>query len=415
MPRRGRGEHDACVFRDETTATSLPGSRRDRGGCGARGRGVTPIDLGPGSTPSVVVDPAGTAHILFLAGLVGTPQYCRLPRGATACDIRTALGDSDDFEQVRILRRDSDGVLIAVGRATRTSCGSRTRPTAGPASSRPGSTPPRSASPRRSTLAPDGQSVLALARRSPGQTGILLASAAFGVPDLRLHILAGRLEPRRAGAPGSRRCRTGAIMAGTYAGPAGPHVEPVRRAATRSTRAAGSSAATSRTSRPTSTSRRARAACSWSTHSTARIRQRPRAQAAALPAHVRPQAPALEPRRSGIFADRGGPYNGSAPRRTRPGGCTSLTSVDRTTDCLMYSRTGPKRRVRLRQDQRAGPAGAADRPSRSSPSRPTAAGRPSGTSPTAPPTRRTSCPPRCRRRRAVSAGRRGTPQGAGDP
>src|SRR5215218_2497852 len=52
---------------------------------------VTPIDLGPGNRPSVVVDPAGTAHILWVIENFSAPQYCRLPRGATACDLRSAI------------------------------------------------------------------------------------------------------------------------------------------------------------------------------------------------------------------------------------------------------------------------------------------------------------------------------------
>jgi hypothetical protein len=48
-----------------------------------------PVDLGPGQSPAVVVDGTGTAHIVFVtqAGDV----YCRLPRGAAACDVRTPL------------------------------------------------------------------------------------------------------------------------------------------------------------------------------------------------------------------------------------------------------------------------------------------------------------------------------------
>ena len=48
-----------------------------------------PIDLGAGQDPSVVVDTAGTAHIVFHVD--GGDVYCRLPRGAAACDVRTLL------------------------------------------------------------------------------------------------------------------------------------------------------------------------------------------------------------------------------------------------------------------------------------------------------------------------------------
>jgi hypothetical protein len=75
---------------------------------------ATPIDLGVGVAPSVVVDRAGTAHVVFdnAAGEV----YCRIPRGAKACDVLTALplaGDISDTAPT-ILRRPADGVLLVV-------------------------------------------------------------------------------------------------------------------------------------------------------------------------------------------------------------------------------------------------------------------------------------------------------------
>jgi hypothetical protein len=80
----------------------------------APAQAATPIALGPGSAPRLVVDPAGTAHMLFRSnapddGIV----YCRLPRGARACDIRTALPIGGHAETFRLFRR-ADGVLIAV-------------------------------------------------------------------------------------------------------------------------------------------------------------------------------------------------------------------------------------------------------------------------------------------------------------
>jgi hypothetical protein len=48
------------------------------------------IPLGPGKTPDVLVDAAGTAHIVWNeeapAGGSDITHYCRIPRGATACD-----------------------------------------------------------------------------------------------------------------------------------------------------------------------------------------------------------------------------------------------------------------------------------------------------------------------------------------
>src|SRR5690349_16944230 len=74
---------------------------------------VRPIDLGPGATPDLLVGPDGTAHLL----LRGTPDdglvYCRLPRGARACDVRTAL-PIGAVAQYHDLYRRGAGVLIAV-------------------------------------------------------------------------------------------------------------------------------------------------------------------------------------------------------------------------------------------------------------------------------------------------------------
>src|SRR3954453_13355557 len=71
------------------------------------------IDLGAGDSPAAVVDPAGTAHIVFNSA--GGETYCRLPRGAKACD--SGMGLALDGRSVRgplILRRPSDGLLVIV-------------------------------------------------------------------------------------------------------------------------------------------------------------------------------------------------------------------------------------------------------------------------------------------------------------
>ena len=49
----------------------------------------TPISLGTGEAASVIVDAVGTAHIAFDSGAGST--YCRLPRKARACDVRSFL------------------------------------------------------------------------------------------------------------------------------------------------------------------------------------------------------------------------------------------------------------------------------------------------------------------------------------
>jgi len=58
---------------------------------------VVPVTIGEGFKPGVAVDPAGTAYIAWYGTetVTTTLQFCRLPRGATACDVRkpiTALG-----------------------------------------------------------------------------------------------------------------------------------------------------------------------------------------------------------------------------------------------------------------------------------------------------------------------------------
>jgi hypothetical protein len=79
----------------------------------APAQAAKPIALGPGSAPRVVVDPAGTAHMVFRSTPDDGIVYCRLPRGARACDVRTALPIGSPAETYKIFRR-ADGVLIAV-------------------------------------------------------------------------------------------------------------------------------------------------------------------------------------------------------------------------------------------------------------------------------------------------------------
>jgi hypothetical protein len=72
----------------------------------------TVVDLGVGDTPSVAVDPAGTAHIVFNSA--GGETYCRLPRGAKACAAEIALPLPGRTGGPLILRRASDGLLVIV-------------------------------------------------------------------------------------------------------------------------------------------------------------------------------------------------------------------------------------------------------------------------------------------------------------
>jgi hypothetical protein len=76
-------------------------------------------DLGVGDSPSVAVDPAGTAHVVFNSP--GGQTYCRLPRGAHACAAVTGLPLAGRTGGPLILRRPADGLLVivqAAGNAT---------------------------------------------------------------------------------------------------------------------------------------------------------------------------------------------------------------------------------------------------------------------------------------------------------
>ena len=88
-----------CV-RNETTATPVDGSRRDLGPPRPASAAVTPVDLGVGTKPSVVVDPAGTSHVLYLPDTFGARSTagCRAARQPATSAPRSA--DLDDIEQV---------------------------------------------------------------------------------------------------------------------------------------------------------------------------------------------------------------------------------------------------------------------------------------------------------------------------
>ncbi len=73
---------------------------------------AAPVDLGVGSDPSAVIDPAGTAHIVYDSA--GGETYCRLPRNAKACDVVTPLPLDDHAGRVKIFRRAADGALLIV-------------------------------------------------------------------------------------------------------------------------------------------------------------------------------------------------------------------------------------------------------------------------------------------------------------
>ena len=74
-----------------------------------------PIELGPGDGggPSVVMDSAGTAHIVWgiAEELIG---YCALPRGARRCAHTATLALDAREGRPQILRRPQDGLLVVI-------------------------------------------------------------------------------------------------------------------------------------------------------------------------------------------------------------------------------------------------------------------------------------------------------------
>jgi hypothetical protein len=82
----------------------------------APAQAAKPIDLGLGSNPAAVVDPSGTAHIVFNSA--GGQTYCRLPRNAPACDILTPLPLDQATGELRIFYRAGDRALLIVQGST---------------------------------------------------------------------------------------------------------------------------------------------------------------------------------------------------------------------------------------------------------------------------------------------------------
>ena len=62
-------------------------------GAPAGASAATPLTIGTGHKPGVAVDPAGTAYIAWFGPESNTTSlnFCRLPRGAGACDVRTTI------------------------------------------------------------------------------------------------------------------------------------------------------------------------------------------------------------------------------------------------------------------------------------------------------------------------------------
>src|SRR5215213_4324279 len=57
--------------------------------CAAPAHAATPFNIGSGKDPDVVVDPAGNGHFAWIDGQ--SVHYCRVPRGASACNASATL------------------------------------------------------------------------------------------------------------------------------------------------------------------------------------------------------------------------------------------------------------------------------------------------------------------------------------
>jgi hypothetical protein len=74
---------------------------------GAAPAAAAPGLVGRGHDPGVAVDPAGTAHVAWLAraaGDSGVIEYCQVPRGRRACAVRRSIAlPEDGFGKVQVL------------------------------------------------------------------------------------------------------------------------------------------------------------------------------------------------------------------------------------------------------------------------------------------------------------------------
>lgn len=76
-----------------------------------------PFTLGVGTKPAIAVDAAGTAHIVWDENAnPGDDRvvYCRLPRGARACEMTRALpAPAEDFDGPRVVLADGEPIVVS--------------------------------------------------------------------------------------------------------------------------------------------------------------------------------------------------------------------------------------------------------------------------------------------------------------
>jgi hypothetical protein len=73
-----------------------------------------PIDLGPGQNPNVTLEADGTAHIAYTGKGSNSTEldYCRLPRGATACSVKTIIPAPGDSLTIPIAIGNGNNVSV---------------------------------------------------------------------------------------------------------------------------------------------------------------------------------------------------------------------------------------------------------------------------------------------------------------
>ena len=73
-----------------------------------------PIDLGPGQNPNVTLEADGTAHIAFTGQGANSKEldYCKLPRGASQCSVRTVIAAPGDSLTIPFAFGNGDNVNV---------------------------------------------------------------------------------------------------------------------------------------------------------------------------------------------------------------------------------------------------------------------------------------------------------------
>src|ERR1700761_724769 len=88
---------------------AVPAAGADDSPAGFAHQTSAPIVLSTDATdsdPSVAVDTNGTAYVIWMRSSNNSVQYCRLPRGATTCDVSkffTGPSASDVLGEARVV------------------------------------------------------------------------------------------------------------------------------------------------------------------------------------------------------------------------------------------------------------------------------------------------------------------------